>query len=71
MVCDNFHWKKQYKAKVKKKKKLHKKLKNNKLHKNNSGIRNFVWFAIVECGKTNTQKIRPKMLLISILYAKK
>ena len=38
---------------------------------NKNGIRNFLWFTIVEYGKTNTPKIRPKMLLIRILWAKK
>ena len=37
-----------------KNKEIHKKFQKNKIHKNKNGIRNFLWFTIVEYGKTNT-----------------
>ena len=45
--------KKQYKTKVEKTKKYIRKKKKKKIH-NKNGIRNFLWFTIVEYGKTNT-----------------
>ena len=46
--------KNKYKTKVKKTKKYIRNSKNNKIQKNKNGIHNFLWFTIVEYGKTNT-----------------
>ena len=62
-----FSLKNNTKQKSKKKKYIRK-----KIHKNKNGIRNFFWFTIVQYDKTYTHtKMRPRMLLTSILLAKK
>ena len=57
MVCDNFHWKKQYKTNVEKTKKYIKTFKTNKIQKNKNGFCNILWFTFVEYLKISTHSL--------------